>query len=1004
MVVNVTSFDYAANYVHVEDGVAYGYKLIVEVPVRDRAGFWGGNNIPTNKDTTAIYDGDLEVQDFPMPEVNIPVNPEISANDVTVYYGNPVSESDLGVTIHINSQDFDDPEKAKVTINPDGTFTPTQSWMDDFATLYWENENMNPADSNNTAVSTEQNDHTYSVVLQPNDTGERNTSRNPSNMAGDPVVPGTEVTGEDGSVIDQKASTTATVYVLIPLVTFQDSTIDYGTTPDAAYFNSVNKVGEAVWVDSVTSEEKVATQGSAPELIYLYAAVGNTANGANFASDTKINVSVVADYTPDTELDATTNITSVVKFNWVVCGSKLDNGDETAHSILTPHSGSVNIHEFWIHVSTYGVDDAVVIDFGLNVPIHVLLNDHLVSRENPTVVGFATERNGARTDTFAGTYGTATLTDGVVTYSLNKTANAENGTLSGMQMKEKEAFYYVIAYTVDGVDKYYYAKITVIPATSIYFEDDFASYTGTTFETDAMGNIVNEKTQDGGWTTAFDGSAAKDAQDEDRPGDGLVDAIIKADRYGYDSHYTGMSMYSNGSAQWVTVNGSKYAKATFTFWGTGFDAISLTSSDSGTIVVSVEPIGTTGDTLYYIVDTYYGYAYGDHDQDPSTPDEWYVDTSATDILYQVPVIKVDMKDAVKTADDLSTPDVDETEYFGYGQYKVTITATYGSFFDHKQENGAYSSYDFYLDAIRIYNPANDGLTQDGTDENGTPVYDSTIQEIYQADGEGWPSYEELRNLLIDKDSFDALGSNGTVNGMVFIDGIPVLNGGTADNDAEMPKDENGTVIVKKAEIATYMNYGPNNELYLAPGQGVAFTLQAGTMVMDEFGNEVLDNGNIASIQLALKTVGGSALVQIGYYEDGIIVWLDTIGGADGKRIETATDMYYDITALNGKTIIIKNGGVAGVLSITNIKTTHWADSTQMVFSLFGGRTQNITFMLAALNAHEDAPEQNVPGTDGEQSPETSDTNIELLALVTLTACVLMLAVLILPSVHKRIVK
>jgi hypothetical protein len=353
--------------------------------------------------------------------------------------------------------------------------------------------------------------------------------------------------------------------------------------------------------------------------------------------------------------------------------------------------------------------------------------------------------------------------------------------------------------------------------------------------------------------------------------------------------------------------------------------------------------------------------------------------------------------------DLDLVDASEIKLY-VAPYKVTITATYGSFFDHKQENGAYSSYDFYLDAIRIYNPANDGLTQDGTDENGTPVYDSTIQDIYQADGEGWPSYEELRNLLIDKDSFDALGSNGTVNGMVFIDGIPVLNGGTADNDAEMPKDENGTVIVKKAEIATYMNYGPNNELYLAPGQGVAFTLQAGTMVMDEFGNEVLDNGNIASIQLALKTVGGSALVQIGYYEDGSIVWLDTIGGADGKRIETATDMYYDITALNGKTIIIKNGGVAGVLSITNIKTTHWADSTQMVFSLFGGRTQNITFMLAALNAHEDAPEQNVPGTDGEQSPETGDTNIELLALVTLTACVIMLAVLILPSVHKRIVK
>ena len=58
-------------------------------------------------------------------------------------------------------------------------------------------------------------------------------------------------------------------------------------------------------------------------------------------------------------------------------------------------------------------------------------------------------------------------------------------------------------------------------------------------------------------------------------------------------------------------------------------------------------------------------------------------------------------------------------------------------------------------------------------------------------------------------------------------------------------------------------------------------------------------------------------------------------------------------------------------------------------------------LLAALNAENAQPEQNAPSAGGESNPQTGDMAFELLALTVLTACVMMLAVLVRPVIRKR---
>ncbi len=385
-----------------------------------------------------------------------------------------------------------------------------------------------------------------------------------------------------------------------------------------------------------------------------------------------------------------------------------------------------------------------------------------------------------------------------------------------------------------------YSSVTVIPATSIYYEDSFVDFKTYSVENNAE---VTNKWEKEGTTTA------NAVQQTDRPGPDKIGPSYDADNvYGHDAVYSNCSKYSLGSAMKFSANASQYGTATFNFTGTGFDIFGVTSNKTGTILVDVYK--ESGDLFNtYIVDTYYGYTYD------AGAGKWKPADSAN-ALYQIPVISV--------------------EGLTHGKYKAVISVIYSRNFDHGQGE---QSYDFYLDAIRIFDP----IKPETVDSN------TTVKDAYLADGEYKPSYEELRNKIIAAKTFASISNNDNIPGIVFIDG-------NAQN----------------ASVSDYKNFGPNNELYLNAGQTISFDL-----------NAVLPAGMDVSlydvkVQIGLKSVGGSASYKmLGITSTSDID--DKIDAASSVELNTATEMYYDITDLNNKTVIIQS--TSGILSITNLKVT-----------------------------------------------------------------------------------
>ena len=146
-----------------------------------------------------------------------------------------------------------------------------------------------------------------------------------------------------------------------------------------------------------------------------------------------------------------------------------------------------------------------------------------------------------------------------------------------------------------------------------------------------------------------------------------------------------------------------------------------------------------------------------------------------------------------------------------------------------------------------------------------------------------------------------------------------------------------------AKVREYTNFGPNHEVYLAENQSVAFQLSG-------------DMSKIASVQLGLKAVNGAAVYQI-------------IGSEPAKTVNTATDMYYDITSTavkNGaaQTVTITNTG-SNILSLTNIKVTFKQATTVTLAEMTQAMQDEAVMAVRALFTTPVEPE---PTPDPE--PET----------------------------------
>lgn len=515
------------------------------------------------------------------------------------------------------------------------------------------------------------------------------------------------------------------------------------------------------------------------------------------------------------------------------------------------------------------ISDTVVIDYGLPVQIDVKSNDigltdvtvlEQLGALRPVVTGSQVDYSEGSLDQQWSTnpgceFGTVAIENEKVLYTPNTLA-----------MYNKDSFSYALKYTrgtgADATDFYFYSSVTVIPATSIYYEDNFTDadgknnieYTVYKLTEDEEGNVTEtlDKSTDDGVQWAPEGSdPGQQYQQEDRPGNpGGTDYD---NVYGYDAAYDNIwPYYSLNESMKVTVKEGKTAKAKFTFKGRGFDILAVTNNISGTILVTVDRIDdTTTPNKYVMVDTYYGYTYD------AENNKWSVDTQFNDAsahLYQIPVIKV--------------------EGLAYGEYAVEVCLAYDKMFDHR--NLGY--YSFYLDGVRIYDPADDGVIVNGTGENA--VKDTTIRDAYIADGEYLPTYYEIRDLLLEKESL----SSEETTGAVFVDGID---------------------SVGDASIKQYKHYGPNNEVYLGRGQAIAFTLNY--------------SDNVAGVHMGMKRLLDSTSVSIYTYENG------QKKEFLNKTLNSTSELYFDISELNGKTIVIENTGtdenLSQVIALTNLKVT-----------------------------------------------------------------------------------
>lgn len=476
---------------------------------------------------------------------------------------------------------------------------------------------------------------------------------------------------------------------------------------------------------------------------------------------------------------------------------------------------------------TFNWNKAFVVDFGL--PVVIRPNDVNENLKNATLT--------AAEITQSTTYANISVdNDKNITYTLKQTIDGE----------DNFSVRYMGNITTDtgtqtGQVDY---SIKVIPATSVYYEDNFASFTNAD-----KSNGVNKKTDNGYWTTA--GTTVADAK---QALEALGGTTNTKNVYGYDPAYADSSKFSMGSATKVTVdaNTSKLGQsptATFTFKGTGFDVISLTGNQSGTVMYTVTNT-ETGASSTNIVNTYYGYKYENGKWDTT-------DSADPNALYQIPVIK---------------------ENLTYGTYEVTISVLYGKYFN----STANDWYTFWLDAIRVYNPM-------GKDN-----------ETYKQDNEGYPQYIMLRDQLAKEN-----GSVTTNGNLLFIDGA------------------------QQATIATYKDYGPNNEVYLANGQAITFNVPA--------------DGSIESIQIGAKAPDGRTAHMV-----------VTGGNGLNQDLSTATEMYYKIGTAGGSFTIANTG--TGILSLTNLKIT-FTDKPGSTIALKPLSTEAQADAVMSVRALFAAPEQ-----------------------------------------------
>ena len=633
-----------------------------------------------------------------------------------------------------------------------------------------------------------------------------------------------------------------------------------------------------------------------------------------------------------------------------------------------------------IHTMTLS-PQTLVADFGLGIEYDVTDNNYLVPEDSAySYIGVTAAENYDEIGTKAapallaqagapvsGSFGTLTLAaDGTAVYEINT-----------MSFTGEDTFCLVAHATrIDGddADLYVYEMLTYIPATTVYYEDNFVS------DSNYINGIEGTQTgrSFGTWSKVTSGEAAtRQAAD--------LASSSTANIFGYDPAYTDFTTYSNNAAHKVSVSavnapnaGGQWPTMQFDFAGTGFDLISVTGCDTGIFYVRVFQLVDDGAgnlqqgtrVKNVTVDTYYGYNYGriylDQDGNPTL--------SATEQpLFDATQSIIDTGDGAhllaasgKFITDLPTyldaaGSPSDTAHYYDPEGEITAAVYYkdpisGDVLSAEEAAGNEAQYTpnyayAYAEGWILNSSADTSLYQIPVIKVSGLEYGAYRAVIEPRFTTYYGHYETAGGYNYFDLYVDAFriydpagdGNEGTITSTVIQEAYSysdeayecfttlkkvVVGADTLGSytDEEETVNEgavlvDGGILLTSERLSDYRKFGPNNELYLEKGMAVAFEVCAGAIPAD--------------VQIQAKKISDSnPALKVLYYDSSRKLAENTV------EIRSATDLSYSLLDLigsdnvswekingsetvykSGLIVVINDGAEGSLLSITNLKWT-----------------------------------------------------------------------------------
>ena len=242
--VEVTGFDYSKYYVTTDRKSSYPYygrKLIIEFTVQPKEGFLGGNGVPTNEDTSGIYSGDALMESFTVPTVDVAI-PEISLTtpDINVYLLHTLTRANVNSVVSAKAGTLE-------LWNPSGGI----AWQDDYAKVTC---------SYSGSLTDMTTDRLYNVDLK--------------------VEPRSA-----GSAAAVTKTASGRIMVFLPTITWQDSQLNYGASPNYETENYVS----VQWEHGASNAATSTMTGTEPQLTFTYSPTPSA-----FTEETPVKVTAVA--------------------------------------------------------------------------------------------------------------------------------------------------------------------------------------------------------------------------------------------------------------------------------------------------------------------------------------------------------------------------------------------------------------------------------------------------------------------------------------------------------------------------------------------------------------------------------------------------------------------------------------------------------------------------------------------------------------------------------------